>query len=276
MPAPSSFNDYGPITWFQRIPVYVTTIIAALLVAGMFATTILMSASVDFREFAFWAPRFLRGALWQFFTYPFLAQPDFFFLFGVLFFYFAGIEVEKYLGRRRYLTLLGLLWLMPAVVGSAWVAFAIPPQYAGAYDITAGLFIAFATLYPNIEYFGAIPLKWIAFACLFLSSLSHLPRHDWAGLTVLWSSCAASFGYLNLIRRDVDIPEFFQNIFRRKPKLRVMPSPARNIRTKASGSEEVVAEIDSLLDKIAKHGLSSLTPGERQRLERASEALKKK
>lgn len=276
MPVVPSFNDFGPITWFRRIPIYVTTIIAALLVAGMFATTILMTAEVDVRVFAFWAPTFLQGAVWQLATYPLLGRPDFFFLFGVLFFYFAGIEVEKYLGRKRYLTLLGLLWLTPAVVGCSWRLFAIPPEYAGAYDLTAGLFIAFATLYPNIEYFGTIPLKWIAFACIFLSSLSHLPRHDWAGLSVLWGSCSVAFGYIHSIRHGWDISESFGNVFRRKPSLRVLPSPQFRSRMKAMPKENLVDALDPLLDKIAKHGLSSLTPREREQLERASEALKKK
>ena len=295
MPFTSGYSDYQPITWFRRMPIYVTTLLSALLIVGMVATTILESAgvSVDLVA-AFWSPEFFRGCVWQLVTYPFIARPDFFFLFGVLFFYFAGIEVEKYLGRKRFIQLLVLLLLVPPSIVSVRHLLGFGAGvYAGSYDFTAALFIAFATLYPNLEYFGWVPLKWIAFACFFISSLGHLPHHDWAGLAVLWGMCGTSFGFIRFLQHggSVSLPNPFK-LFRRRPKLRVVKNPvvasaparAKSVVAHAQHSVEpplapqsdVIESIDPLLDKISKHGLASLTAREREKLERARVELLKK
>src|SRR2546429_250000 len=107
---------------------------------------------------------FLHGAIWQPFTCIFIQPASFFFLFNVIFFYWAGTEVEKYLGIRRYLFLFGMLLLIAPVILIAWGSAAAMWSYGGSYEISIGLFIAFATLYPNIELFGSVTLKWFAFA----------------------------------------------------------------------------------------------------------------
>jgi membrane associated rhomboid family serine protease len=281
MPYAPSFHDYRPITWWKRVPIYITTIICALLVVGMFATTVCQTANVGvtplmFSVGAFWQ----RGWLWQLLTYPFIDQPSFFYLFSILFFYTSGIEVEKYLGRVRFMKLYALLVLLPVAIVSLWslsagMAFG---GVAGPYDLTLGMFIAFATLYPNLEFWGFVPLKWFAFAGLALASMNHLPRHDWIGLSMLWGNCAAAFGFIRFLQRggSMELPDrIFKNPFRRKPKFRVVPKYVAPAAARA-GEEDVVESIDPLLDKIAKHGIKSLTARERERLERASKALAKK
>src|SRR5205807_7304263 len=89
-------DDYRPVTWVGRYPVRVTTIIAALYVLGMFATTIAQSAHWDLMPFAFQSHSFLHGSIWQPFTCIFIQPASFFFLFNVIFFYCSGTEVEKY------------------------------------------------------------------------------------------------------------------------------------------------------------------------------------
>jgi membrane associated rhomboid family serine protease len=286
MPTISSYSDYQPITWFRRMPIYVTTVLAALLVFGMLATTIFASADVDVLTWAaFSMPTFFAGYAWQLFTYPFVAQPDFFFLFSVLFFYFAGIEVEKYLGRRRYAKLLILLLLVEPLMLIAQHFLKLGDSFCyGSTTFTAALFIAFATLYPNLEYFSWVPLKWIAFACLFISSLSYLPRHQWFSLATLWIMCGTSFGYIRLLQRggSVEFASYFGRMFKRRPKLRVVRSTApmraaAPARSRAKPEEkDVIESIDPLLDKISEHGLASLTAREREKLERARAALLKK
>src|SRR6267143_494742 len=115
-------DDYRPVTWMGRYPVRVTTIIAALYVLGMFLTTIAASAHLDVTAFAFQSRAFLHGSIWQPFTCIFIQTASFFFLFNVIFFYWAGTEVEKYLGIRRYLYLFGLLLLVPPIILIAWGA----------------------------------------------------------------------------------------------------------------------------------------------------------
>ncbi len=44
-----SFHDNQPITWWKRLPIYATTIVAALMVVGLIASVILASARVTCR-----------------------------------------------------------------------------------------------------------------------------------------------------------------------------------------------------------------------------------
>src|SRR4029077_12781311 len=129
-------------------------IIAALYVLGMFFTTIAQSAHWDLMPFAFQSYAFLHGAIWQPFTCIFIQPASFFFLFNVIFFYWAGTEVEKYLGIRRYLLLFGMLLLVAPIVLVALGAHGATWHYFGSYQISIGIFIAFATLYPSVELFG--------------------------------------------------------------------------------------------------------------------------
>src|SRR5437762_1917550 len=142
-------DDYQPVTWVGRYPVRVTSIITALYVVGMFATVIALSARWDITPFAFQSRSFLHGSIWQPLTCTLMQTASFLFLFNILFFYWAGTEVEKYLGIRRYLYLVGLLLLVPPIVLIAWGTRGAQWSYLGSYEIAIGMFIAFATLYPN-------------------------------------------------------------------------------------------------------------------------------
>lgn len=272
MPVPSSFNDYGPITWFRRTPVYATTLLVALFVAGMFATVFLATARFDVDVFAFSpADLWRRGAVWQLATYPLVGRPSFFFLFSMLFLYWFGVDVERYLGRSRYFKLLALLLLTPPTLLSLWwKKTGLESGFAGSSDLAIGFFVAFATLYPNLEYWGWITMKWLAFAGIVLSSMNYLPAHDWPGLSVLLATCGAAFGYLRFLQRggSVELPDAIKAIFKKRPKFKVVPGPTDN--------ERLHESIDPLLDKISKHGLASLTPRERGQLRRARETLLKK
>jgi hypothetical protein len=170
------------------------------------------------------------------------------------------VEVEKFLGHRRYLKLLGLLLLVAPVVLMLWSAAGIHWVYFGSYEISVGLFIAFATLYPGVELFGWVTLKWLAFAGLVLASMQDLPRHQWGNLTVLWGMSLTAFRF----------SEAFARLFRRKPKFHVLP---RESGRRTVEPDDVYESIDPVLDKISKFGISSLTANERRALDRARDRL---
>jgi hypothetical protein len=161
-----------------------------------------------------------------------------------------------------------------------WHLAGIPGEFAGMGDITIGVFIAYATLYPNLEYFGWVPLKHVAFACLAISALSYFPQHDWPGLTVMLAICGTAFGYTRYKKLGgaIVMPAFAHklNPFRRQPKFRVLPSPeGSSPRTSSSGGSSVES-VDAILDKIAQQGFASLTQTERDQLEKAREILNRK
>jgi hypothetical protein len=268
-------DDYRPVTWVGRYPVRVTTIIAALFVLGMFATTIAQSAHWDLMPFAFQSRSFLHGAIWQPFTCIFIQPASFFFLFNVIFFYWAGTEVEKYLGIRRYLLLFGVLLFIAPIILIAWGPAAATWSYGGSYEISIGLFIAFATLYPNVELFGWVTLKWLAFAGVVLASMQYLPGHEWGNLSVLWVMCLAAFLYIRFVqgRIPINMDTTRLNPFRRRPRLTVVQKASSR---RLVEPDDVIASVDPILDKIAKSGMGSLTETERKILDRARNRLLKK
>lgn len=267
-------DDYQPVGWMGRYPIRITTIVVACFVVGMFATVIALSAQWDVvTPFAFTTRSFWHGSVWQPLTCVLIQGASFFFLFNIFFLYWSGVEVEKFLGRQRYLTLLGLLVLVPPIVLTCWSAAGIHWTYYGSYEISVGMFIAFATLYPNVELFGWVTLKWLAFAGLVLASMQSLPNHQWGNLSVLWGMCLTAFLYLQFIgkRLPFELPEAVTSIFRRKPKFHVLPRESG--RHTVEPDDDVYESIDPVLDKISKSGIGSLTASERRALDRARARL---
>ena len=265
-------KDYGPVTWFRRTPIYATGILVACLAVGMLSTVLLtaLGGRVEwflFSPFAFWK----MGRLWQLFTYPLLGSPDFFFVIGLFFFYRFGVDVERELGRTRFFRLLALLWGVPPLLLSLWWLLGCENSFCvGSYNLSIGFFVAFATLYPNLEFWSWITMKWLAFAGIFLSSLNYLPTHDWPGLTGLLATCGTAFGFVRFLKQggSVNFMGPLKALFRPKPKFKVVPKPQE--------SWSVHDSIDPLLEKISKSGLASLTAKEREQLQRAREVLLKK
>ena len=273
-------DDYRPVTWIGRYPVRVTSIVCALFVIGMFVTVACETARWNVLALAFEPRTFLHGRLWQPFTAPLIQEASFFFLFGVFFFYWSGTQVEEYLGVRRYLILLGLLLLIPPVFLIIWSVFGMPVYWYGSSELFIGMFIAFATLYPNLEVFGWISLKWMAFAGIVIGSLNYLPRHLWGPLTILWGMCLLAFEYIRFVQGRGAGAEFawikrVKNFGRgrRNPRLHVVQrsTTARRV----VEPEDVYASVDPILDKIAKSGIGSLTASEKRALDRARARLLK-
>jgi hypothetical protein len=277
----SSYSDYQPLGHIGRLPIHITTILTTFFVVGLILFALLGSAGVRVHElFGFDPETFSRGRVWTPATYAFFSLPDFFSAFGLFCFYRWAIEVERYLGRARFVKFFVMLvFLGPLVVGLWHLAGRdqlIP--LIGNYDLIAAVLIAFATLYPNVEFFGWIPLKWFAFVCVALGSLMYFPQHDWISLSLLLTSCGAAFGYVRFLQSggSVEFGDLWEKIdpFKRRPKLRVLPSPHSSGRDDDELDE--VESIDPLLDKIARTGIASLTARERARLEKARAALLKK
>ncbi len=271
-------SDTRPITWLGRVPVYASGIFAAVLVAGMIATVMLTSANADISVFAFDPQAFWKkGFLWQLFTHPLLDHPSFFYLFGILFAYWFGVGLETYLGRRVLLRLIFLLCLVPALTASAWWLGGDQLSLAGASNLSIGLFIAYATLYPNAELWNWITMKWLAFAGIVLNSLMYFPAHRWDLLSVFLSACAAAHFYTRYEQGHWAFPQFRWP--RRKPALRILPRVSvrgPSERFDMEPEDDLDSEVDALLEKIARSGLTSLSANERARLEQAREHLLRK
>lgn len=275
---PKKSDDYQPLTWIRHYPVYLTTLLVAVHVTTMIGGALAQSLGyVPFlRQLAFSTGAILHDwSVWQFVTYPFLHVPDIWFVVEMFLLYSFGREVEKFIGRSAFLGLYLVLILLPPCLLTA-VGTWIDATLSGSGMLHFGVFVGFAALYPNVEFFfGRVLVKWIVWVLLAIYSLQHIAQHNWVAFTVLWVSTVAAYLYLAYAR---GLQGFPMGSFLKKLVVKEKPVTLRRSRPRYQDRplEDVHALIDPLLEKISKHGLGSLTAREREKLEKARTALLKK
>jgi membrane associated rhomboid family serine protease len=269
-------DDYQPVTWVGRHPVHVTTLLVAVHVFAAIVACFVGGAGIlghlAFDSALVWQ----RGEFWQLATYAFVHSPSALLWFAVEMYmlFVFGREVERFIGRRAFIVLYLFLLLAPTVLLSLW-GLSERVGIAGSPALHFGIFIAFATIYPNVELLLRIQAKWVALALAAISTLQLLAYRDWSAMAVLWVSIAAAFFFIRL--RGVG-PElvWWGNLKSRwepKPKFHVVP---RSAPRRVVEPENVHESIDPVLEKISKQGINSLTASERRALDRARARLLKK
>lgn len=272
-------DDYKPVTYVGRYPVDVTTLLVGVHIVCAVCTALLLAARTGFLDLLLFDNAYVLQAFqfWRLATYAFVHAPGSLLWFAIeMYMLFSfGRDVERFIGRRAFITLYLLLLFVPVILltlGGAWMRLG----YSGSSALHFGIFLAFAAIYPRVEMFMLrIQVKWIAFILLAIFTLAALAAHDWSSLVVLWSTALAS--YLFIRARGVgDDPHWLADLkekFQRKPKFRVLPqaAPRRTVET-----EDIDAMIDPLLEKISKSGINSLTAQERRTLDQARAQLLKK
>jgi len=269
-------DDYQPVTWVGRHPVHVTTLLVALHSFAAIVACFLGGAGVlghlAFDSALVWQ----RGEFWQLATYAFVHSPSALLWFAVEMYmlFIFGREVERFIGRRAFIVLYLFLLLAPTVFLALW-GLAERVGVAGSPALHFGIFIAFATIYPNVELLLRIQAKWVALALAAISTLQLLSYRDWSAMAVLWVSIAAAFFFIRLHGVGPELV-WWSNLKSRlqpKPKFHVVP---RSAPRRVAEPENVHESIDPVLDKISKHGINSLTVSERRALDRARARLLKK
>lgn len=261
----NSYRDNQPLARIGNVPVYGTTMVVAAIAVGVVLTA-LVGVPAAVTMFAFDPDRFWRhGQLWRALSYLMVGQIDFFTIFNLLFLYSFGRDCEHEMGRRRYFAFLGLLVVTPVLIATLlWLA-GFGGGVTGSTHLSIGLVIAFATIYPNVEWLASIPMKFVAIGCMFLAAVGHLRVGDEIGLGCTLVTCAVSFGYIRGLRAGTFEGISWPGFFRRTPQPRTTAARKRN----------TPEEMDVLLDKIAKSGMESLTAKERRRLQSARDELMK-
>ena len=262
------------MTYIRGHPIYAAHFIVLVFVASMLATTILMAA--NYGDLANWiifdSSDVLRGQVWRILSYGIWNPPSLGFAIDMLMLVWFGREVEKVLGRAKFLTLYACVYLLTPVLFTAigkWLPFSLSGE-SGAFAI----FIAFATIYPNVPIFFMLLAKWVAAILVGIYTLMALAGHAWSMLVSLWATTIFAYLFIRVHQGVIELPKL--RLPRRKPKLKVLPDlpaqkPSRPTPTAAS-----MAEVDALLDKIAQSGIGSLTPKERAKLDAARRDLKKR
>lgn len=270
-----SYEEHKPVTWWRGHPVYAAHLIVAALVASMLVTTLMLFARVGlYREWLeFDSSAVLRGQVWRVVSYGLVNAPDLGFVIDMLMIVWFGREVECSVGRRQFLLLYGGIYLIKPLLFTA-LGLWMHGSFAGQVGAFA-LFVAFATLFPNAPLLFNILAKWAAFVLVGISALVALAAHNWFALLELGATCGFAFLFVRHHQGLLKLPVI--RIRRRQPRLRVLPDlkPAKVAPTAAAKGGSM-ADVDALLDKIAKSGIRSLTAAERAQLEAARTDLLKR
>jgi len=272
-------DDYRPVGWMGRYPVDVTTILVGLHVACAIITALLLAASNGVLNYVMFDSSYVwSGQVWRLVTYSLIHPPG-----GTALLWFAiemymlfvfGREVERFIGQRAYVALYLLLLLLPSIGLTLW-GLSQRTGLAGSGALHFSIFVAFATIFPNVQFFARISAKWVALILAAIGTLSALAARDWQNLAVLWMSMAIAFGFIELRGAGPDLAWInkIKAIGRPKPKLYVVQkSTAR----RTVEPEDVSTSVDPILEKISKYGMASLTESERRQLDRARNRLLKK
>ncbi len=275
MIAHRNFESQGPITWVGSFPVYATTGLVALHVVTMTACALAEAFGLDgvLGSLRFSSEHVRHSfAVWQCFTYAFVHQPSLFFAIEMLMLFMFGREVEAWAGRNAFLQLYAALVLAGPVILLLATPLAPSTTLSGSGEIHFAVFLAFATIHPSAPMFFSLTARWVAVILFALYGLQLLAQNSWSQLAVLLGTCALAITAvrrgplvdLDLLRRLRPRPSH-----PRRPHLRVLPKPETE-------PGDIHATIDPLLEKISRHGISSLSPREREQLERARHALLEK
>jgi rhomboid family protein len=273
-------DDYRPVAWMGRYPVDVTTMLVGLHVATAILTALLVGfvgssilAWLQFNSAAVWS-----GQVWRVFTYAFVHAPTpsalLWFAVEMYMLFVFGREVERFIGQRAFVALYVVLLLLPPVILTLWGLW-IPIAIAGSGALHFAIFVAFVTIYPNVQIFLRLAAKWVALILAAIGTLSALAAHDWPTLVVLWTSMGAAFLFIELRGAGLELAwwDALKTRLSPKPKFQVVPK----IRSSRSADpDDVYTSIDPILDKISKFGIGSLTASERRQLDRERERLLKK
>ncbi len=215
----------------------------------------------------------MNGSVWQLATYAFVHPPSGLIWFAIEMYmlFIFGREVERFIGRRAFITLYLILLLAPPLLLSVW-GLSQRTGIGGSSALHFGVFVAFATIYPRVEMFLRIMVKWIALALGAILTLQLFAAHAWPELAVLWLSVGAAFLFIRLhgIGPELEWWTSLREKFAPKPKFTVVP---RSTPSRVVEPENVYESIDPLLDKISKSGINSLTASERRTLDRARNQL---
>ena len=234
-----------------------------------------------------------QGQLWRLVTWPMLNPPDLNAVLSILIIWWLGRELERTLGRVKYLWFVGILVVTPAVIYVLVVPTLIAPVAAiisGASYLASGIVFAFLVTHPEARSFFNVPFWIIAVVFEAISLLQLLGDRIWDGLLffvvmlVVGVLEARAFGLSEMTQiPKLPLPQFItkdpyqkSNRAREKAKRRGRGSGPTVVPIRGTGHLDRAsqADMDMLLDKINASGIDSLTLAERRRLDEHSRRLR--
>jgi membrane associated rhomboid family serine protease len=238
-------------------------------------------------------PGVLQGQVWRLLSYAFLHDTNslWHILFNMLFLWWFGRDVEDLYGPREFLafyltsaTLGGVAYVLAQVAG---VGKMLP--CVGASGAVTAVLVLCALHFPNrvILLFFILPVPiWLLVVFMVAQDAFGLfsGNSGTTAVTVHLAGAAFAFLYHKRHWRLSDLLPGLSawNRRRARPRLRVVrrdddePAPVTVPPPAPDVDEQLEAQMDAVLEKMSRHGKESLTEGERQILQRASEALRRR
>ena len=212
-----------------------------------------------------------KAYAWQFLTAPFLHSGAWHLLGNMIVLYLLGRDVESILGQRHFF----FLYVTGAAAGELGHLFLMPSSavlLAGSGGAVAVL-MAYATILPELEIAGTtflsrrlrLKAKHLAYGTVVVGLvLLTIDRSGTIVHSALLGGCAAGWLYAHLL--GFGRPSYIQRALHQRR--------AQAERYRYMDAEQFIAqEVDPLLEKISREGISSLSRRERRTLTRAREKL---
>lgn len=220
---------------------------------------------------------------WSVFTYMFLQEEFWHLFFNMLMLYYGGKIFLQYFSQRQLL----YTYILGGLFGAVFfvMAFNIFPVFEnlkgnafalGSSASVLSILVAAATYQPeyrlNLLLLGQVKMKWIAITFVLIDILT-IPHGNSGGHIAHLGGALWGFLYVIMMKNNIDL----SSMFKRKTRIRVKSRNTENYHQRAKTDEkynaeraENQAEIDRILEKIAKNGYSSLNEKEKEFLFRQS------
>lgn len=232
-----SFGPRGRITYaVQRLILANVIVFAAQLILQILPGRSGLPGGIVAEWLAFHPSLFIRGFVWQAFTYMFLHGGLWHLFVNMLGLYFFGPDVERILSTRqffRFYLLCGVLGVMASLI--PWGLYGSSAPIAGASGATLGVLVAFAVAYPDREIF-LFPLPFpinaraIVLVFIVLNILSGIRAESTDSVSTHLGGMAVAFVYMKLAPRLRDWGDTLRNRrTKRKNKLDAMGEAVDNI-----------------------------------------------
>lgn len=283
--------------WFRvgNVDVNTTTFVTGLGVLSIFVWAIEGPSHSLLKWLWLNTDSVLSGQIWRLVTWPIPNDPNIWTVVMLAVFFMLGSQLEASMGRRHFTALLLSLTIVPAAVVTLY------DLIGGGFGLVFGLrfvelgvLCAFALRWPNLRFWPGIPAWVIAAVIVGVNFLDYLGDRYTAGILVLVASAAVglfatrAMGYAEEADwlPKLPVPASFGGTAaapsrtstsrrkRRRGNLSAVPAAGSAPRKELSKLEE--AEMDAILDQVAEHGMDSLTPEQRNRLELHSRRLRRR
>jgi hypothetical protein len=286
--------------WFRIGTLDVTTTVLVILVcvASMLIWALEGPDHAILDKLILWPDRVLDGQIWRIATWPVPNEPDLWLVIMLAIFWYFGTEVERLLGRVRFAVFLGVVAVIPGIVGTL-----IDLTQWGIRPIELAVFLLFVAEYPFVRFFFGIPGWVIGAVILGIEILQLLGDRNEKGIVFLFVTLAVAAitaRTLGLLSNYPWLPAIpiGGGVGHSRKRRAKRAKPSRSSRggdvvagpwTTASRSGPTnplpqpppssqaaadQAELDAILDKISEFGMDGLTAAEKTRLNELSKRMR--